>query len=173
MRTLLLLLALSAVTAPASADAPSIDTVRAMLSSFEQGPGRLQWRALGADTVAVLEALYDNGNEAGFVRMRAVAASAHFPIPATRRFLLRVASAEGQSDLFIRQAVTGLGQAFGDDALEDLRPYLAHQQYVVRDAAVRALGAMRAPLARQLLEARALVESEDAVRRSLAEALGR
>jgi HEAT repeat protein len=155
----------------ASADAPSRDTVRAMLSSFEQGPSQIQWRALGAETVEVLIALYNDPNEPGFVRMRAVAATANFPIPATRVFLLQVSAAPGQGDLYIRQAVSSLGRAFGDRALEDVRPFLVHGDYVVREAAVRALGAMRAPIARQLLEARMSVENEDAVRSALIEVL--
>ena len=157
----------------ASADAPTSDTVRAMLSSFEQGPSPIQWRAMGPETVEVLIGLYNDPNEPGFVRMRAVAATANFPIPATRAFLLEVAIAPGQGDLFIRQAVSSLGRAFGDRALQDVRPFLAHRDYVVREAAVRALGAMRAPVARELLQARMSIENEDAVRSALVEVLAR
>lgn len=158
---------------PAHADAPSRDTVRAMLSSFEQGPSQIQWRAMGSETVEVLISLYNDAGEPGFVRMRAVAATANFPTPATRAFLLEVAAAPGQGDLYIRQAVSSLGRAFGDRALEDVRPFLTHREYVVREAAVRALGAMRAPVARELLEARIGIEREDAVRAALVDVLAR
>ncbi len=127
---------------------------------------------MGPEALGVLVTLYNDQAMPGFVRIRAVAAARYFPTDASRTFLRAVAQSS-TSDLYIARAVGSLAHAFGDGALEDIRPFLAHREYVVREAAARALGAMRAPVARQLLEARLRIEPEDAVRVTLRRALAR
>lgn len=160
-------------TSTASADPPSKDEVRRMLSSFEGGPGAEQWRALGTDTVGVLVELYADGSERPWVRLRAVRAASHFPVTATRTFLLAVAETPRQSDLFVREAVLGLGRAFGDRALDDIRPYLDDRRPVVREAAATSLGLVATAAAREALRRRLAVEGSDSVRDSIERALAR
>ncbi|MCB9614445.1 MAG: HEAT repeat domain-containing protein [Sandaracinus sp.] len=147
--------------------APSRDQVRAMLSGVDTAPSDEAWRRLGPDTLAVLVALYDDQSTPFFVRMRAVSAAAHYPTPATRTFLEAVARAPGQRDLIVRRAVVALGRAFGADALDSVRPYLAHPEASVREGAVKTILAMGTPAAQAALRQRAAVETDPTVRAAL------
>jgi len=157
----------------ASADPPSKDQVRRMLSSFEGGPGAAEWRALGTDTVGVLVELYADGSEQPWVRLRAVRAVSHYPVAATRTFLLAVAETPRQSDLFVREALLGLGRAFGERAIDDIRPYLDDRRAVVREGAAMGLGLVATATAREALRRRLAVERSESVRRSIERALAR
>lgn len=154
-------------TAQATAQVPSKEQVRAMLSGVDTAPSAETWRRLGPDTLLTLVALYDDPSTPFFVRMRAVSAAAHYPTPATKTFLEAVARAPGQRDLIVRRAIVALGQAFGADALASVRPYLAHPEPSVREGAVRTIAAMGTPAARAALEARANVETDPTVRAAL------
>ena len=160
-----------ATSSVALAQAPSVERVRTMLSTYEQGPSQIQWRALGSETVATLQRIYDDHDQPGFMRMRAVAAAAHFPGDATRTFLHRVAEERGQSDLFVRTAIRAMHRAFGNAAADDIRPYLDHQERVVREAAVMAYSTMRLPQVRASLEQRLQVETDDHIRYEIQNAL--
>jgi HEAT repeat protein len=162
-----LALAVGLLAAPASAQEPTRPQVRQLLSGYEQGPSAEQWRALGPGTLAVLVALYDDPAEPPYVRLRAVGAAAHYPGPAARTFLLAVARAPDQGDLFVREAVLALGRAFGAEALADVRPFLDSRHPVVREAAGRALGAMATPEAAAALRSRITRERDRVVRGTL------
>jgi HEAT repeat protein len=169
MRSVLVVLLVAlfaATTAPlvATAQAPSKEQVRAMLSGVDTAPSAETWRRLGPDTLLTLVALYDDPSTPFFVRMRAVSAAAHYPTPATKTFLEAVARAPGQRDLIVRRAI---GEAFGPDALASVRPYLAHPEPSVREGAARTIAAMGTPAARAALEARANVETDPTVRAAL------
>ena len=157
---------LVAQTASAQA-APSRDRVRQLLSGIEDVPSDADWQRLGDGALPVLIDLYADGDEAPYVRLRAVGAVAAFPRTATRTFLLAVAQAEGQSDLFVRQAVLALARGYGRAALSDLRPFLAHDEAVVREAAARALGGIGGDEATAALRARLEVERDRVVREAL------
>ncbi len=144
-----------------------------MLSSYEAGPSQIVWRALGPDTVGVLAELYNDADQPTYVRLRAVSAAAHFPIPATRTFLRAVAASPGQSDLFVRHAVLGLARAFGADALDDVGPYLTHRFPVVREAAIRACGEIGTDPAMGLLRQRMSRERDPVVLETLRSTVGR
>ena len=66
-----------AIAAPAAADAPSVEHVRSLLSAFEGAPSAETWTAMGPETVAVLEQLYDDEGEQPFVRLRAIETAGH------------------------------------------------------------------------------------------------
>lgn len=155
----------------ASAQAPSRERVRAMLSGIEEVPTDADWRRLGDATLPVLIELYTDRSEAPYVRLRAVGATGAFPREATRTFLLAVANAEGQSDLFVREAVHALARAFGPRAVGDVRGFLGHPEPVVREAAARALGRIGGAEATQALRARLGVERDAVVRESIETAL--
>lgn len=138
-----------------------------MLSGIEDTPTDADWQRVGERALPILIELYNDADEAPFVRMRAVGASAAFPRPATRTFLLAVARAEGQSDLFVREALLALARGFGRGAVNDVAPFLAHAEPVVREAAARALGRVGGPEAQRHLSARLSVERDDVVREAL------
>ncbi|HBQ12765.1 MAG: HEAT repeat domain-containing protein [Sandaracinaceae bacterium] len=162
-----LLTALLVAQTAAAQAAPSRDRVRQLLSGIEDVPSDADWQRLGDGALPVLIDLYADGDEAPYVRLRAVDAVAAFPRTATRTFLLAVAQAEGQSDLFVRQAVLALARGFGRAALSDLRPFLAHDEAVVREAAARALGGIGGDEATAALRARLEVERDRVVREAL------
>jgi HEAT repeat protein len=173
LATVLAAAALSVSAPPASSAqaGPSRAQVRAMLSGVEDVPTDEAWRRLGEGALGVLIELYADPDEAPYVRLRAVGASGAFARPAARTFLLAVARAEGQADLFVREAVLSLGRAFGASALDELTPFLAHREPVVREATARALGRVGGPRAAGALRARLQVEREAVVREALQRAL--
>lgn len=138
-----------------------------MLSGVDTAPSDETWQRLGPNTLLTLIALYDDSSTPLFVRMRAVSAAAHYPIPATKTFLEAVARAPGQHDLIVRRAIVALGEAFGEEALASVRPFLAHPEPSVREGAVRTISAMETPAARAALQARARVETDPTVRSAL------
>ncbi len=142
-----------------------------MLSGIEHVPSEDDWRRLGEGALPVLIDLYSDESEPGFVRIRAVSASAAFPQQATHTFLLAVAHADGQSDLFIREAVLALGRAFGRAAVGDIAPFLRHEASVVREASAMALGRIGGSDATGALRAQLSVERDAAVRTSIERAL--
>ncbi|HEY8426763.1 MAG TPA: HEAT repeat domain-containing protein [Sandaracinaceae bacterium] len=164
------------VLAPAIASAqqtqpPTRAEVRAMLSGIEDVPTDADFRRLGDAVLPILIELYADPNEAPFVRLRAVGAAGAFPREATRTFLLAVANAEGQSDLFVREAVLALARAFGPRAASDLRRFLSHPQPIVRESAARALGRVGTREAADALRARLPVERDAVVREAIQAAI--
>lgn len=170
-----LLVSAALLVAPGAVHAtpPDVARVREMLSSYEQGPPEAAWRALGPDTLPVLIALYDSAQEPTYVRQRAVAAAAYYPSPATRLFLRAVLVAPGQSDMFVRTAVDALARAFGADAWDEVRPYLAHASVTVRMGAVRASTRIDTPAVRTALRVRLRSEQDAEVRDAITAALAR
>jgi len=165
-------LLLCALPSLASAQAaPSRERVRQMLSGVEDTPSDEGWRRLGDGVIPVLIDLYDDPDEAPYVRLRAIGATAAFPRPAVRTFLLAVARLEGQGDLFVREALLALARGFGAAASGDLRPFLAHDEPVVREAAARALGQVGDAGATRALRARLAVERDATVREAIEAAL--
>lgn len=160
------------VPALASAQAaPSRERVREMLSGIEHTPSDADWRRLGDGALPVLMELSQADGEAPYVRLRAVGATGAFPRPAVRSFLLAVARADGQSDLMVREAVVTLARAFGPAAVEDLGPFLRHDEVVVREAVARALGRIGTRDAAAALRQRLPVERDAVVREAIEAAL--
>ena len=161
------------LTLPAVASAQATPTraqVRQMLSGIEDVPSARDWQRLGPDVLPVLMALYQDADEPNYVRLRAVGATAAFDRPAVRTFLLAVATVEGQRDLFVREAVLGLGRAFGAAAVRDVAPFLDHAEPIVREGAAAVLVRNGAE---DLVRARLRIESDPAVRRAFESALDR
>ena len=164
-------LAITAVALPASATPPTKEQLRQMFSGFEDTPSAAQVRALGPETLGVLIELYNDRSMPPYVRLRAVHAVGHFPTRATRTFLLAVARARGQSDLFVREAVLSLGRAFGERAVDDVRPFLANSEPVVREGAAMALGRIGSAPARDALRRRLTTEGAAHVRETISRQL--
>ncbi len=155
-RSLVLLTGLATLLVASSAYAtpPSKVELSRLLSGYEDVPPASAFRTWGPETLSVLVELYQDAEQPPFVRMRAVSAAAYYPSPAARTFLLAVARAPRQSDLFVREAVMSLGRAFGPRAVDDVRPYLRHDEPVVREGAVIALSRIRTPEALTALRTR-------------------
>ena len=168
------LLFVSLLVAPAlgaAQAAPSPERVRAMLSGIEDTPTEADWQRLGDGALPVLIDLYNDHTAPGFVRLRAIGATAAFPRAATRTFLLAVANADGQSDLFVREAVNALARGFGQAASADVARFLGHEAPVVREAAARALGRVGGTDATRALRLRLGSERDVVVRESIQRAL--
>jgi hypothetical protein len=165
--------ALAALLLPATASAtpPTKADLVQMLSGYEDTPGAEAWRALGAEALPVLIDLYDDAGEPPYVRLRAVHAVSFYPSPATRTFLLAVARAPRQGDLFVRQAVLSLVRAFGARSVPDAAPFLLHREPVVREAAAAGLGRVHTTSARDALRARLPVETDRVVQEAIERAL--
>ena len=150
---------------------PSRDRVLELLNSYEGNSNRAAWTALGAETPDVLFSVYNDSHLMPYVRIRAVAAVANFPSEATHAFLRRVASQPGQGELFVREAVLALANAFGVSAESEIAPYLEHASAVVRIGAVHALSGFRSATASNLLRARLPLERSADVREAISHAL--
>ncbi len=165
-------LASSLVAAPAEAQAgPTRASVRQLLSGIEDVPTDADWRRVGDRALPLLIELYNDPREAPYVRLRAVGATAAFPVPAVRTFLRAVARAPEQSDLFVAEAVEALARGFGAAAVPDVAAFLGHEEPVVREAAARALARVGGDDARRALRERLRVEPLDYVRETLTRAL--
>jgi HEAT repeat protein len=172
-RLLLAVVTLATLLVSASAEAtpPSKAELSRLLSGYEDVPPASAFGAWGPETLSVLVDLYQDTDQPPFVRIRAVSAAAHYPTPAARTFLLAVARAPRQSDLFIREAVVSLGRAFGPRAVDDVRPFLRHREPVVREGAVIALNRIHTPEALSALRTRLPDEHADHVRERIREAV--
>lgn len=162
------------VLAPALASAqaaPSRDRVREMLSGIEDTPSDADWQRLGDGVLPILMELYNQPGEPPYVRLRAMGATGAFPRAAVRTFLLAVTRVDGQSDLFVREAVVTLARGFGSAAVADLVPFLGHDEGVVREAAAQSLGRVGGTTATRALRGRLRVERDGAVRRAIERAL--
>jgi HEAT repeat protein len=161
------------VPSSVAAAQPPEQRVRALLSAYEQLPGAAQWRALGPDTLAVLISLHDDPREPTYVRLRALAAAGHFPVPRARAFLLRVARAPEQDELFVREALLALQRAFKDDAVEEVSEFLRHERPLVRRAAATGIGRMDRAIAEPRLRRHLDREHDRVVRRVVQRVLRR
>jgi HEAT repeat protein len=157
---------------PAGAQPPA-ERVRTLLSAYEQLPGATHWRDLGPGTLEVLIALHDDPREPGYVRLRALAAAGHFPGPRARTFLLRVARAPEQDELFVREALLALQRGFKEDAVEEVSAFLRHERPLVRRAAATCIGRMDRTLAEPRLRRHLDREHDPVVRRVVQRVLRR
>lgn len=163
-----------AILAPSFAQAqtaPSRAQVRALLSGIEHTPSDADWRRVGEGALPILLDLYNDTREVPYVRLRAVGATAAFPRPAVRTFLLAVARADGQNDLMVREAVSALGRGFGATATSELIAFLDHDEEVVREVAARWLGRIGESEGTRALRARLTVERNASVRQVIERAL--
>ncbi|MFK7992253.1 MAG: HEAT repeat domain-containing protein [Sandaracinaceae bacterium] len=163
-------LVLLLAAAPASAQqAPSRDQVRALLTGFETVPDDATWQRMGDAALLHLVALYDDGSQPAYVRLRAVGAAGAFPVPASRTFLMAVAQTPRQSDLLVREAVRALGRGFGRRVEGELTSFLTHDSPLVREVAAQALG--RSHIGGDALRARLESERNAEVRAAIQTAL--
>ncbi len=150
---------------------PSRERVRDLLSGIEHTPSDADWQRLGDGVLPILMDLYNDTDQPPYVRLRAMGATGAFPRAAVRTFLLAVTHVDGQSDLFVREALVTLARGFGSAAVSDLTPFLAHDERVVREAAASSLGRVGGSTARRALRDRLRIERDGEVRRVIERAL--
>lgn len=149
-------------------DAPS-PTLADLLGAYEEVPSAAQLQALGPDVSKQLMAVALDPEVPPSRRSRAVTALGHLPGDEERAFL--VARLQGDDTLLQRKAAWALAAAYGDDAVPQIVPLLSHDDPHTREAAVRALGAVKGPAAREALTARRPLEREAHVLHALDAAL--
>lgn len=168
-----LILVLWAGAARAQSAPTPADHLAQLLSGYEDMPSDAQLRAMGPETVATLAALYNDSSRPGYVRLRTIAAAGAFHTEAARTFLRAVLTLPGQSDLYIRQGLLSLGRAFGDEAIEEIRPYLTRPEVLVREGAVISLSRIGSTRALDALRARVALEGDVNVRERIEASLRR
>lgn len=169
-----LLSALFAASVPSalaqSAPQPSDEALVAMLSGIEDGPSPGEWARIGPAVVPALARIAADASQPGFVRLRAIQAAGLFATPDSRALLRR--ALRSRDAMTLREAALAMQRAFGADALADVAPLLSHRDTAVREAAIRALGAIaRGQDARAAADAvgqlrRRLAREDDAVLRA-------
>lgn len=157
--------------AAAQSNGPTRAQVRELLSGIEDTPSDTDWHRIGERVLPILMELANDANEPPFIRWRAVGATAAFPRPAVRTFLVALGRVDGQDDLMLAQVVNALGRGFGDGALQELDRYLRHREPVVREAAARQLGRLQSQRAQTALRAQLRVERLPHVRVTIERAL--
>ncbi|HEU4406470.1 MAG TPA: HEAT repeat domain-containing protein [Polyangiaceae bacterium] len=160
--------------APPVSDATLRARLRAAFGGYETAPERRELEGLaGAERLvpALIELAGDRG-EPPHKRSNALASLRFFAgVPGARAELEARAGDPAAPRYLRRTAARALAAAYGDDALATLGPLLGDPDPDLRDAAVRALGALGSVRSRALLEGRASVEADPNVRLSLRRAL--
>jgi HEAT repeat protein len=94
----------------------------------------------------------------------------HFPTAEAKEALDQALSGP---TLLRREAVNAYANAFGESSVGRLSQRLEHDDALTRIVAIKALGAMRSPMARAAIEVRMRVELAEEVRQAGSAALSR
>lgn len=155
-----LCLACLGVAAPALAQdsAQARGQVEALLGGIEYVPSAEQWQALGPQGEAALREIAADAKQPRTRRGRAMSALAHFPSPQTQALVQQILADPGAPVLLKRKALRTATVAFGEQGLALAQPFLHHEDKRLRESAILAIGQLKTPQARQLLQARLDVE---------------
>jgi HEAT repeat protein len=145
--------------------------VEALLGGIEYVPSAQQWQALGSEGEAALRQIAADTTAPRTRRGRALSALAHFPSPETRALVQSVLADPGAPILVKRKALRTATVAFGDQGLALVQPFLAHENKRLRESAILAVGKLKTPQARELLEARLTAEPAPYLKEVLRQAL--
>lgn len=151
---------------------PTREALALELGGFEREPDVAAVRAWGAQGAASLMALGNDPQAQPHVRQRALHALRAFTAqPAVRDYLRRVASLPQQELFTLRAALDALVEGFDDVAF--VARFLGDARADVRDGAAWSLSRSAAPAAATALRERLAREPDEAVRRTLGDALQR
>jgi hypothetical protein len=156
--TLLPGIVLLAATAGAADQGSKVDQVVALLSGYEYEASKADFDAVGPEAPAVLMQVASDAGLVKIIRARALLALRYYPGEKTKAFILGVVSAQGQDEMLVRKGLHALAAGFGKNALDDLAPFLEHENPDVREAAARAVGGIACKKALKLLTRRLAVE---------------
>ncbi|MCS6899863.1 MAG: HEAT repeat domain-containing protein [Myxococcales bacterium] len=151
------------------------DKVMVLLSGIEHIPSTEEFKRAGSDdeVVAVLDSIARDKNAKLRHRANAAAGLGHYPRVDTRKTLEALISEEGLDEVLRRPSIKAYASAFGPDAVPLISKMLDHKDRGTREAALRSLAHIRTPAARQAIEARLKIESDDALRKLGQETLAR
>lgn len=156
----------------AAAPAPSrpiSERLTEVFGGYEYVPHREDLLSIApeAELVPALWALYQTPGQRLIVRTQALVSLRFFPSGQVKSWYEQVLGDAKTVDAVRRPLVKAYGFAFGEQAVDALGSLLGHADLYTRDAAARALGAIGTQSARNLLTARAKVESEPSVRSTI------
>ncbi len=151
------------------------DKVMVLLSGIEHIPSKEEFKRAGSDdeVIAVLDSIARDKSAKLRHRANAAAGLGHYPRVDTRKTLEALISEEGLDEVLRRPSIKAYAHAFGPDAVPLVAKMLDHQDRNTREAALRSLGYIKTPTARQAIEARLKVESDDALKKLGQETLAR
>lgn len=156
----------------AAQQAPTREAMALELGGFEHEPDVATVRGWGASGAATLMALGNDPQALPHVRHRALHALRAFStVPAVRDYLRRVASLPQQELFTLRASLDALVEGFDDVAF--VARFLADPRADVRDGAAWSLSRSSSPAARTALQDRLARETDEAVRRTVTDALQR
>lgn len=152
------------LAAPARSEEPTTrDRVLELLQGYEFEPGQSEWDEIGPEAAPVLMDIASDSQQVKILRARALLALKFFPVAKVRAFMVELISMEGQDEMLVRKGLYALASAFGKNSLDDIAPFLGHENPDVREAAARAVGKVLSWKSLKILKARAKVEENEMV----------
>lgn len=148
---------MQATTKPAFADTLG-QQIDALMGGYEYVPPASAWTRLGPEAASRLRVIAEDTHQLPSKRLRAVSALALFPTSETRAFLEQILANEQASSLMRRKAALSLAAGFGTSALPVVARHAASPDVRLRDDVARALGLIKTPEARAVLQSRLAVE---------------
>jgi hypothetical protein len=144
------------------------EKIKLLLSGYEFFPKREELEAVTPHAQQVLVAIAEDQGALPSLRLRAIDALGFFPQgePAALYFEQVLHRGQGE-DVFLRHAMTASLQAFGQQALPWVQPYLEHADLQMRLSAVHAVGRFGGVEGVQILRARQVVERDAFVKKQL------
>jgi HEAT repeat protein len=161
--------------APQASAADVKQKVMVLLGGIEHIPSREEFLRAGTDdqVVAVLGEVARDGAAKLRHRANAAAAMSHYPRPDTRKALEALINEEPLDEVLRRPSIKAYAFAFGADAIPLVSKMLEHKDRNTREAALRSLADIKTPAARQAIETRLKVETDDALKKLGQETLAR
>lgn len=151
------------------------DKVMTLLSGIEHIPSREEFTRAGTDeqVAAALDAIARDGAAKLRHRANAAAALGFYPVPSSRKTLESLINEPGLDEVLRRPAIKSYASAFGPDSVALVSKMLDHKDRSTRETALRALADVGGAPARQAVEARVKVESDESLKKIGQEALAR
>lgn len=149
---------------------------RALLAIDSRAPASF-WSSLGAEGLAALAAILDDGSRPVGLRRRAALALRHYDVPASHAVLASLARSPSEDEIVSRNALSVLTTLRGRSALALLEPALEDRRALVREGAAQALarlvaqGVLEPRVVARLLEPARDRENEPFVRLAFERAL--
>jgi hypothetical protein len=161
--------------APQASAADVKQKVMVLLGGIEHIPSREEFLRAGTDdqVVAVLDEIARDGAAKLRHRANAAAAMSHYPRPDTRKALEALINQDPLDEVLRRPSIKAYAFAFGADATPLVSKMLEHKDRNTREVALRSLADIKTPAARQAIETRLKVETDDALKKLGQETLAR
>jgi HEAT repeat protein len=165
-----LLTLIGAASVAAAQDAKTVSNIDEMLGGIESSPSADEWKKLGDDAPAVLLKIAGDSKQLATRRARATTALKYFPNADTQKGLNDLLNDDKTPMVVRRRAALSL-TAFGNDSLPVLETYAAHNDKRLRESVIKALGALKTPESKMLLEARLKVEDREYLKEEIVKSI--